>query len=301
MSKSVHYGEGDVFAVPLDNGSYALGVVGRKPKQNRHLILGLFFGLAYPEMPGSADIPLLVAADALLIGKCHDFGLATGRWQLLGKAAGWSRESWPMPRFRFQSNLRTYSDDNLNEIIDTEVAPNELLNQPTEGVMNARFVEEKLLLLIDPEYVSRTAITEIATESLGMYDDDDLQDFFGIFEEAPSRKLLFDTLSYVTETSSDKYLELPRCGFAIAAAVIIAARNRPFRRGLLEQGMTIAFVSRLKTHDVKQLASLALRAIDRISASSELKELWEEAEPSERDIRFTQLAELRNHLTAIAV
>ena len=297
--KKVRYSEGDAFAVPLDNGSFSMGVVGRKPKYSRQLILGIFFGATFPQPPGLAQLPVLEAGDTLLVCKCHDFGVTTGRWPLIGKIKGFTRKSWPMPKFLAGRRLNTYSDDNLNDIISTELAPTESKRLPTEEVMNARFVEKRLLRFIDPAYVPETAIT-IAQQSVGIFDDDDFQDFLGTFDEAPSRRSLSSALSLAAEAPVDEYLELAACESAIAASIIIAAKNSPFREALLERPKVISFVSRLNTGDIQQFARLGVRAIERILAASELKELWEEAEPFERDLRFKQLQELCDTLIAFS-
>ncbi len=293
------YSEGDVFAVPLENNRFVLGVVGRKPRQNRHLILGFFFRGVFTELPSPTQLPVLRATDASLVAKCDDLGLTTGRWPLVARMEQWAKESWPMPKFRFKGSLLCYSDDDLYDVIAKEQSEANLDDYPEEGVMGARYVEESLLMLVDPGFAPITVSEDVADRLVGMYDDDDFQDFLGLFEELPSRKLLFEALTRVADAPFNEYIDLQPCGFAIAASVIIAATASEYRKPIFDQPMSITFASQLNKNDLRHFASLALRAIDRILSKSELKELWEEAEPSERDLRFKQLKELHERVFAL--
>jgi hypothetical protein len=96
------YHQGDWFAVPLDQGGYALGIIARTNPLG--VLLGYFFGPRRAELPTLDDVAALRAGDAVLIARFADRGLRgrsrSGRqWLVLGRLADWDRSAWPMPVF----------------------------------------------------------------------------------------------------------------------------------------------------------------------------------------------------------
>ncbi|MFO0755163.1 MAG: immunity 26/phosphotriesterase HocA family protein [Byssovorax sp.] len=89
--------EGDWFAVPLETGGYAIGVVARKSKGG--VLLGYFFGPRREKVPTIEDTKDLSVHGAVLVGRFGDLSLRDRTWPLLGPRPGWVREEWPMPRF----------------------------------------------------------------------------------------------------------------------------------------------------------------------------------------------------------
>ena len=65
------YSEGDVFAVPLTQGGYALGVVARAPKKGP-VLLGYFFRDLFSTLPNESRAKNLRAIDAIKIKKFGD-------------------------------------------------------------------------------------------------------------------------------------------------------------------------------------------------------------------------------------
>jgi hypothetical protein len=96
------YHEGDWFAVPLDQGGYALGIIARTNPLG--VLLGYFFGPRRAQLPTLDDVAALRADDAVWITRFADRGLRgrsrSGRlWPVLGRSADWDRSAWPMPVF----------------------------------------------------------------------------------------------------------------------------------------------------------------------------------------------------------
>jgi hypothetical protein len=66
VATRVRYGEGDWFAVPLDEGGFCVGVVARANRSG--VLLGYFFGPKRLDVPTLAELTALKAGDAVLVG-----------------------------------------------------------------------------------------------------------------------------------------------------------------------------------------------------------------------------------------
>lgn len=97
--KSLPYREGALFAVPLRNGGFSLGVVARMAPKGK-IILAYFFGKKFDVVPSFADISSkLRSIDAVKCLRVGDLGLVNGEWPILGDMPSWSRKDWPIPVF----------------------------------------------------------------------------------------------------------------------------------------------------------------------------------------------------------
>jgi hypothetical protein len=147
------YREGDVFAIPLRNGGYSLGVVARSPKQGR-VLLGYFFGERFPSVPGSLDLPVLAPENALKIVKFGDLSLMSGKWPVVGRLQKWNRGDWPMPKFIRRAplgkgaRLVSYADDDPNQLIAEEAGDFEATGYEEDTLKGAGFVELLLTRLL---------------------------------------------------------------------------------------------------------------------------------------------------------
>lgn len=149
----VKYQEGDWFAVPLQDGGYAVGVIARANPQG--VLLGYFFGPARPVVPTLDDVASLKAGSAVLVSMFGHLGIAKGKWPLLGRVDGWDRREWPMPVFvRYEElagrSLQVfYDDDDPNHVLrEQQVAPGEAEQGPRDGLMGAGFAEGALTRLL---------------------------------------------------------------------------------------------------------------------------------------------------------
>jgi hypothetical protein len=149
----VRYREGDWFAVPLSEGTYAVGLVARlNPKG---VLLGYFFGPRRSEVPSLSKVAGLKPADAVLVQKFGHLGLTQGKWPVLGQSDGWDRADWPMPVFiRHEQitgrTLRVFYDDNdPNNFLGEEQIPPGLSEQgPRDGLMGAGYAEKILTKIL---------------------------------------------------------------------------------------------------------------------------------------------------------
>jgi hypothetical protein len=116
------YREGSVFAVPLKNGTLALGVVARATKKGR-VLLGYFFKEQYLTLPNSATIQSLKPGHAIKIIQFGDLHLIEGRWPIVGQLELWDRKDWPTVPFVRKhpitgKTLRIiYSDEDPNVVV----------------------------------------------------------------------------------------------------------------------------------------------------------------------------------------
>lgn len=98
VSKKTSYAEGDIFAVPLPDGLFAVGVVARATRKRR-VILAYFFGLKLSESPTDRSAFDLQAANASKAVRVGDLHIVEGKWPVIGRVRDWRREEWPMPRY----------------------------------------------------------------------------------------------------------------------------------------------------------------------------------------------------------
>lgn len=88
---------GTVFAVPLREEGFAIGVAARLGRTG--VCLAYFFGPRLPVVPDGGQVAALEADAAVLVALCGDADLRGGRWQVVGRVARWRNSDWPMPVF----------------------------------------------------------------------------------------------------------------------------------------------------------------------------------------------------------
>jgi hypothetical protein len=146
------YPDGSVFAVPLENGGFARGVVARSAPGGK-LLLGYFFG---PRLASTSEIDLsdLEAKNAVLCARFGDLGLFKGVWPIVGKLPDWNPAEWPMivavrrdPLGKRKPVLITYDDSDPSKILSEEKLENDN-DLPADGLAGYGFIEAKLTKLL---------------------------------------------------------------------------------------------------------------------------------------------------------
>jgi hypothetical protein len=139
-----------VFAVPVDGGGWALGVVSRAAPQGR-ILIGHFFGPRWDDPPDEGEVPDLAAGDALTVERFGDGGLHDGSWPVIGKLEGWRREDWPVPAFQRKDVVSgavrkvVYDDADPSEEASVEpIEAGEADGLPKDGVQGAAGVSALL-------------------------------------------------------------------------------------------------------------------------------------------------------------
>lgn len=153
MAQKVRYREGDVFAVPLRDGGYGVGVVARS--KGKGPVLGYFFGPRYDDVPDLDEVARLEAVDNVLVQKFGDLGLIRGKWPVIGSLPEWRREGWPMPAFGRHEELTgrylrvEYADEDPNSRPrEVEISREEFEHLPEDGLAGFGFTEARLTRLL---------------------------------------------------------------------------------------------------------------------------------------------------------
>lgn len=157
-----HYKEGDWFAVPLEGGGHALGLIARMRGSG---IFGYFFGRRYSKLPTLADAASLTPSDAIQRLIFGDLDLLEGRWAVLGSLPDWDRQAWSMPSFVHKDVLsgrlyiRTYDENSLRLLSERHAAVDEdAASLPEDGSFGAGAVTNRLSRLArQPELSAASA------------------------------------------------------------------------------------------------------------------------------------------------
>lgn len=151
-----HYEEGDWFAVPLQGGGYALGLIARM-KPNSSGLLGYFFGPRYSEIPKLAAAAQLHSTDAIERLIFGDLDLLERNWPVLGALPGWNRQQWPLPSFAGRDlvsgrpHIRTYDEDSLEMVSERWVRDADIAGLPQDGLFGAGAVVSRLSRVIQEQ------------------------------------------------------------------------------------------------------------------------------------------------------
>lgn len=92
------YKEGQWFAVPLQDGGFALGLLARANPKTK-IALGYFFGRKFCNLPNIEDVRTFAPSDAILIARFGDQGIIDGKWPILGSDDAFRRQDWSVPKF----------------------------------------------------------------------------------------------------------------------------------------------------------------------------------------------------------
>jgi hypothetical protein len=162
--KKLTYKEGDVFAVPLRDGGFSLGIVARSPRHGK-VLLGYFFPGKLPAVPKPPDLPVLLPENAMKVVRFGDLSLMTGEWPIIGSLQNWDRDDWPMPKFIRQdpltkrARLVSYADDDPNKEIAEELCHFEATGYEADSLLGAGFVELLLTKLSGTSGLERVFIS----------------------------------------------------------------------------------------------------------------------------------------------
>ena len=147
------YREGDLFALPLRDRGYAVGLVARSGPR-RGVLFGYFFASRYSDVPTLSELPAFSPKDAILRCRFGDLGLIEGTWLVLGQIPGWERITWKMPPFVQHEPFTgrkiqiIYSDTDPNAVVsETRLDPDADI-EPKDGMAGAGFVELRLTKLL---------------------------------------------------------------------------------------------------------------------------------------------------------
>ena len=130
MQKKIKFENGIVFAVPLSNSEYGIGMVTKKYKR---ITIGYFFKIIFSKLPGILSKEFLCAENVILIAQFSSLGIENGEWPLVKSNFIFNSNEWPMPLFKMQHPITEqyfaveYDETLLNDrrfLISKEVAKN---------------------------------------------------------------------------------------------------------------------------------------------------------------------------------
>jgi len=101
-TKKIKFKEGDLFAVPLQQGGYVIGLAAR---DNKGITLGYFFNLVYASLPVEVKGDVISKDNVIFIGKFSAQGIEKGEWPLINTDFIFNRDEWPIPVFQMQHPL----------------------------------------------------------------------------------------------------------------------------------------------------------------------------------------------------
>ena len=110
--------EGDVIAIPLNQGGYGIGLVART---NKRTMLGYFFNNVYQTVPTDILPGEINEKNVVLVAKFSSLGIEDGTWPILARFSNFTKTGWPIPVFKMQHALTgkyfaiIYEEDLLNE------------------------------------------------------------------------------------------------------------------------------------------------------------------------------------------
>lgn len=147
------YKEGTWFGVPLDDGSYAIGIVARKHPGGK-VLLGYFFGPKRTSLPDIDNLARLTRSNAIFVCMFGDLGLLKGSWHVIGEHNSFSRSDWPIPKFMRGEpgsfEIIEYSDDNLlTESRITRVVGEPSKDIPRDSLYGYEAVQITLGIMLD--------------------------------------------------------------------------------------------------------------------------------------------------------
>lgn len=126
----------------------------------------------------------------------------------------------------------------------------------------------------------------------GVFENDDAEGWVDELEKYHDDSFILDTLLAVNQNLG--YLKLPEASCGLASAEIVASAFGEMNPELPDEVQDWIQTNSLTANP--ELPSIALRAVLRIKANSELKELWDEAEDKEE--WYQTLIDLENRLGA---
>jgi len=146
------YKEGDLFAIPLPDGGYAIGIIARVSRQrNKGILLGYFFGSRRTTIPSIQELASVTAKDALYVCRFGDLGLLEGTWPVIGRLPGWTKLAWPMPVFAREQLVSgitlkvVYADDDPARVVsEIKIGSAAVADCPQDGLMGAQAVVQVL-------------------------------------------------------------------------------------------------------------------------------------------------------------
>jgi Immunity protein 26 len=143
--------EGNLFLVPLGNGSYSLGLIARL-KEETGSVLGFFFNAVHNPVTSVDHLLQQKPQDAIAVMKFGYGALRDNVWKVIGPLSSWKREDWEVTTFSYSNDIlkkfekREYdSNDPFHKVVNIiKVKPEELKGIPKDSTFSPVAVVNEL-------------------------------------------------------------------------------------------------------------------------------------------------------------
>jgi hypothetical protein len=147
------YRNGDWFAAPLGDGTYALGRIAR---QHGGIVFGYFFAPPFDHVPSLDEVGSRTAADSATQMLFSHLGLRDGEWPILGQAGDWEPAEWPLVEFERRIDDKLFAvhwdEETLNdEVSSVRIDPSEAGRRPSDALAGAGAAVARLRRLLGVE------------------------------------------------------------------------------------------------------------------------------------------------------
>lgn len=146
------YEVGDLIAVPVKSGGYAVALIARwtvSPRRGYKIIFTYVFDRLYPELPKLDDLQDLRPTDAIWVKFCGDAAIPIYRWTRIGPLRNFRESDWPECPWRMGHDSAVNMDVLCTDVwgrgiyeLAKYVRPEEhALLPPTTGLGNSSILE----------------------------------------------------------------------------------------------------------------------------------------------------------------
>jgi Immunity protein 26 len=148
---------GDLFIVMHGDRRIALGLIARGGK--KACKLGFFFRIDLYDNAENKSALTLEPEQAIWVHKFGDLHVLRGKWPVIGKLKGFSREAWPMPVFMHHHDgfnidyIRAYNENDIAELSGnwrSDQVPSQIDTSfvVKDGLAGAGYVEDALMEIL---------------------------------------------------------------------------------------------------------------------------------------------------------
>lgn len=144
--KKIEFKEGTWFAIPLEQGGYAVGRVARRTRKGE-IILAYFFGPRRDSVPTVDELEKLSPQSTIKIARVGTMGIFEGSWPIIGESPKWERQKWAVPQFIRNDKISksswrvVYDEDDPNLVISDERIPYDSTGYAEDGLFGSEAAE----------------------------------------------------------------------------------------------------------------------------------------------------------------
>lgn len=141
----------DLFAVPLADGGWGIGVIGAV---NKSIVLGYFFDIVCGDSPQHFPESDVWGEDVILVSRFSYVSLRDGLWPVVGRFDSFQSIDWPALEFSIEPSVASFGQvaqysSSLRRIGELHVIPSDDVGQfPSNDVFDTLGIERELSKLL---------------------------------------------------------------------------------------------------------------------------------------------------------